>query len=42
MIAVDPPRTPHRSLTLRAISGEAGGPADLFPPLELPFRPAVA
>jgi hypothetical protein len=39
MIDIDPPGTPGRSVTLRAISGEVGGPDDLFPPLVLDFAP---
>lgn len=39
MMTVDPPGDAARSVTLRAISGERTGPADLFPPLVLPFLP---
>ena len=39
MIDIDPPGTPGRSITLRAISGEDGGPDDLFPPLVLHYAP---
>jgi hypothetical protein len=39
MIDIDPPGTPGRSVTLRAISGEEGGPDDLFPPLVLDYAP---
>jgi hypothetical protein len=39
MIDIDPPGTPARSVTLRAISGEEGGPDDLFPPLVLDYAP---
>jgi PhoD-like phosphatase len=39
LIDIDPPATPQRQITLRAISGNIGRPGDLFPPLVLPFRP---
>ncbi len=39
MIDIDPAGTPGRSVTLRAISGEEGGPDDLFPPLVLDYAP---
>jgi hypothetical protein len=39
MIDIDPPGAPGRSVTLRAISGEEGGPDDLFPPLVLDYAP---
>ena len=41
MIDIDPPGTPGRSVTLRAISGEEGGPDDLFPPLVLDYAPTA-
>jgi hypothetical protein len=40
MLDVDPPATPARTVTLRAISGNIGRPGDLFPPLVFPFEPA--
>jgi hypothetical protein len=39
MIDIDPAGTPGRSVTLRAISGDQGGPDDLFPPLVLDYAP---
>ncbi len=39
MIDIDPPGARGRSVTLRAISGEEGGPDDLFPPLVLDYAP---
>jgi phosphodiesterase/alkaline phosphatase D-like protein len=39
MIDIDPAGTPGRSVTLRAISGDQGGPNDLFPPLVLDYAP---
>jgi hypothetical protein len=39
LIDIDPAGTPQRSLRLRAISGEQGGPHDLFPPLQLSVAP---
>jgi len=40
MIMIDGRAAPTRTIVLRAISGERDGPADLFPPLTLPFAPA--
>jgi hypothetical protein len=37
MIVIDPPSADRR-ITLRSINGD-DGPLDLFPPLELPYRP---
>jgi hypothetical protein len=37
MIVIDPPGADRR-ITLRSINGD-DGPLDLFPPLELPYRP---
>jgi hypothetical protein len=39
MIDIDPAGAPGRSVTLCAISGEEGGPDDLFPPLVLDYAP---
>ncbi len=39
MIDIDAPGTIDRRVRLRAISGHAAGPLDLFPPLVLPFGP---
>jgi hypothetical protein len=39
MIAIDPPATPSRTVTLRAITGEHSGDPDVFPPLVLPAAP---
>ncbi len=39
MIDIDPAGTLGRSVTLRAISGDQGGPDDLFPPLVLDYAP---
>ena len=39
MLAIAEATVGDRSVTLRAISGEAAGVTDLFPPLTLPFRP---
>src|SRR5438876_7879137 len=41
MIDIDARGTTDRRIRLRAISGEATGPVDLFPPLNLPFQPSV-
>ena len=40
LVDIDPPATPQRQITLRAISGNIGRPGDLFPPLVVPFQPA--
>lgn len=39
LLAIAAARAENRIVTLRAISGEANGATDLFPPLTLPFRP---
>ena len=39
LVAVDPPGTAGRSVTLRGISSHPGQALDLFAPLVLPFRP---
>jgi phosphodiesterase/alkaline phosphatase D-like protein len=39
MIDIDPPATPVRNVTLRALAANRAEPPDLFPPLVLPFAP---
>jgi hypothetical protein len=36
---IDPPGTPGRSVTARAIDVDAALPADAFPPLRIGFAP---
>lgn len=41
LVTLAPPQAAPRTVSLRAISGEQDGPADLFPPLILPFHPSL-
>ena len=39
MLVIEPPGSPGRSLTMRAIQVEQTQPPDAFPPLRLGFAP---
>jgi len=39
MIEIEPPGTPSRSVTMRAINARASDPPDAFPPLRVSFAP---